>query len=248
MIHEILMQNGLTEKEARIYIAILEAGEPTIASVAQKSRLKRPTVYDIIDQLKEKEFVFLTKRSGINRVSALPPQILVDRFKRSALMAETLLPELTELAYSSPLKPRMRFYEGMNGLKEILLEMSYSAQQTVGFTDYTDMPPELFTFIRKEVVPNRRKRKNCIRLLVPDNPRNRIVQSEDTIHYGQHRFVQLPSHSRFIEIILFDFSKIGFLSFLPDELFGVIIDSPSIHETLRMIFELVWESAPRKNS
>lgn len=240
MIEEVLKQNGLNDKEAAVYLAILESGEATVAGIARKSHLKRTTVYDILEPLRERGIVSMVKRRGIHTVSALPPQNLIDRFKRSATMAESILPQLMELAYSSPLKPRMRFYEGVDGLCEILREMSYSRQQTVGFTDYAQMPEKMFKFIRKEVVPRRRERKNVIRLIVPRNKRNLEIQKEDDIHYGEHRIADFPADAKHIEILLYDFSKSAFLSFNEHELFGVVLDSPAIHTTLRNIFELVW--------
>lgn len=243
MIEQILMQNGMSDKEVRVYLAALEGGEISVSRIAQKSHLKRTTVYDILETLKERGMISVIKRRGIHTISALPPQNLIDRFKRSATLAESVLPQLMELAYSSPLKPRMRFYEGVGGLKEILQEMSYSKQETVGFTDYALMPPEMFKFIRKEVVPNRRERGNKIRLIAPRNERNLAVQKEDVIHFSEHRLVQFPRSINHIEILLFDHTKIGFLSFGKNELFGVIVDSAAIHTTLRNIFELVWSQA-----
>ena len=37
----------------------------------------------------------------------------------------------------------------MEGLKQILREFSYSHEPTIGFTDYENMPKELFQFIRQ---------------------------------------------------------------------------------------------------
>jgi len=51
MIEKVLELNGFTQKEAQIYIAVLEAGEATVGSVAAKTRLKRSTVYTIIEDL-----------------------------------------------------------------------------------------------------------------------------------------------------------------------------------------------------
>jgi len=243
MIEQVLTQNGFTENESKVYLAALESGEATVAQIAQKAHLKRTTVYDTLDALKERGIVSVIKRKGTHVVSPLAPQNLIDRFKRSATMAESLLPQLMEMAYASPLKPRMRFYEGVEGLQEILREMSYSRQQTVGFSDYAQMPPELFKFIRKEVVPRRRERNNSIRLILPRNARNLEVQKEDDIHYGEHRLVEFPKNINHIEILLFDFTKIGFLSFNPKERFGVVLDSEAIHTTMRNMFELMWLNA-----
>ena len=244
MIEQILTANGFSRKEAIVYLAILEAGEITVSHIANKTHLKRTSVYDILESLKEKGVVSITKRKGVQQVSALSPRNLVGQFLQAATMAEQALPQLMELAYSSPLKPRMRFYEGMDGLREILRDMSFSKGQTLGFTDYAQMPMELFTFIRKEVVPERRKRKNFILLIVPRNERNIHVQTEDDLHFGEHRFVEYPEEKHHIEVLIYDLTKVAFSSFKDGELFGVVIDSVAVYETLQNLFWLIWNQQP----
>lgn len=245
VIEQILTANGFSAKEATVYLAVLEAGEISVSRIAGKTHLKRTSVYDILETLKERGVVSVTKRKGVQYVSALSPRNLIGQFKQAASLAEDALPQLMEMAYSSPLKPRMRFYEGIDGLKEILRDMSFSKTQTLGFTDYDKMPKEMFTFIRKEVVPERRKRKNHILLIVPRNERNLQVQTEDEIHFGEHRIVDFPDEKNHIEILLYDSSKVGFLSFKEDERFGVVIDSPAIYQTLKNLFYLVWGQAEK---
>lgn len=241
MIEHILADNGLSLKEAKVYLAILEGGELTIARTAKKSRLKRTTVYSLIESLKEKGIISVTVRRGVQYLSVLSPKLLIERFKKCAQLAEDMLPQLLTLAYQSPLKPRIRFYEGIGGIKEILLEFSYSSVPCMIFTDYEQMPDEMFKFIRKVIVPERRKRENYIRLLVPDNATNREVKKTDNLHFGEHRIVKFPGAAKNpIEIILFEDSKIGFLSFTKEELFGVVIDSRAVYQTLKNLFELVW--------
>ncbi len=240
MLEQILTQNGFSEKEAKVYLAALELGEAPLSRIASKTHLQRSTVYSLVEAMKGRGILSLTKHKGIHYAAALPPRILVDRFKQSAHLAEQGLSQLLELAYSSPLKPRIRFYEGLQGLKEILREFSYSKQQSMGFTDYEQMPKELFQFIRKEVVPQRRKLNVFTHFIVPRNNTNIHIQTEDEIHFAEHRIVDFPRQKNPIELLLFEESSVGFLSFTSHEQFGVIIDSAAIHQTLRNLFELVW--------
>jgi sugar-specific transcriptional regulator TrmB len=46
-----LQKLGLTEKQATVYMAMLELGEAGMTKIAKKANLKRPTVYLIIDEL-----------------------------------------------------------------------------------------------------------------------------------------------------------------------------------------------------
>ena len=243
MIERVLTENGFTEKEAKIYLAALEFGEASMSQLASKTHLKRPTIYDLVDGLKRRGLVSVGRRRGIQYISALSPRVLVDRFKTSVSLAEESLPMLLEMAYASPLKPRIRSFEGLEGLKQILREFSYSQEPTMGFTDYEQMPKELFQFIRKEVVARRKKLQNPVRLIVPHNEINLKIKNEDHLHYGEHRAVTFPQKKNPMEILLFETSKVAFLSFTPSELFGLIIDSVAIHQTLKNLFLLVWEIA-----
>ncbi|MEN9561257.1 MAG: hypothetical protein RIQ56_530 [Candidatus Parcubacteria bacterium] len=248
MIEEILAENGFSQKEAQVYIATLALGEAPLAKIAEKAHLERTTVYSIVSAMKEKGIVSLIKRRGIQYVSALPPRVLIDRFKHSVHRAELVLPQLLNLAYSSPLKPRIRLYEGMNGLKEILREFSYSKEQPMVFTDYEQMPAELDRYIRREVVPQRRKLGVVAHLIAPRNATNIRIQSEDSSRHAEHRLIDFPRAKNPIEILLFEKSMIGFLSFTQQEVFGLLIDSAAIYQTLRNLFELVWDIAGTEKS
>lgn len=247
MIEKILAENGLTAKESAIYLAALESGEATMSGLANKTHLKRTTVYDVVASLADRGILSVTKRKGIQYVSALAPRSLIERFKNAAKDAEGLLPHLLELSYSSPLKPKMRFYEGIEGLKEILRDMSFSnSGQTIGFSDYTKMPKELFQFIQKEVVPRRKEHKNFVRLICPRKETNLKIQKDDALHFREHRIVDLPDPETMdLEILLYSHTKVGFLCYEDEGDFGIVIDSPSVFKMLSSAFWIIWNIAEK---
>lgn len=247
MIQQVLQQNGFEEKEAKVYVAVLEAGEARVSSIASKTGIPRPTVYGILEPMRAKGLVSIAKRNGVEYVSALPPKVLVERFRASAHLAQETLPAMLELAYASPLKPRVRFFEGIRGLKDLVFEMACAGGQAMGATDYEQMPDELFRFIRTKVVPQRRASGTHIRLIVPRNPANLKVQAQDNETFlGRHLAVEFPKKQRSIELLLYGQSTVAFLSFNPKEMFGMAIDSPAIHESLANLFELLWVAYDKK--
>lgn len=245
MFENILIENGLTAKEASLYISVLEAGEITLARAAEKAHLKRSTVYSLVEGLKKRGVLSTTRKKGILYVSALSPRLLVEHFEHATSMAKSVLPQLMNLAYASPVKPRIRFYEGVEGIEQILFEAASSKQDYIGFIDYALMPREIYEFIRKRVAPEREKTGTYLRLLMPVNETNKRVLGE----YRQrveHRMVAFPLRKNHIEILLFEGSKIGFMSFVKKEMFGVVIDSEAIYVTLYDLFMLIWEQAGMK--
>ncbi len=239
-IAQILMNNGFEHKEAIVYLCVLEMGELPVSRIALKTNLKRSTTYTIVESLHRKGYVSVNIHKGMQYVSAISPQVLIDSFKRSAGMAEEILPELINIAYASPFKPRIRFFEGLEGIKQVLREFSHSKTRTMGFSDYRDMPENLLDFIRGEVIPQRKKNKNRAQFIVPNNEKNQKIQEEDAKYYTEHKLVNFPSPTNPIELLIFGESEIAFLSYTKGEQFGVIIDSASIHDTLQNIFLLIW--------
>jgi len=246
MIEDVLANNGLNDKESKIYLAALEKGEATVTQLATKTHLKRSTVYDITVQLARRGVLSITKRQGVHHISATSPRNLIERFKSAARDAESILPELMDIAFASPLKPRVRFYEGMEGLKEVLRDMSQSSGQTVGFSDYAKMPKELFHFIQKDIVPERKARKNFIRLICPRNPTNEQIHKDDALHFREHCLLEFPDPlDNDLEILMFDRSKVGFLCYEESAQFGLIIDSESIFKMMTNAFWLLWTTAEK---
>ena len=246
MIEKVLAENGLTLKESKVYLATLEMGEATVTNLARKTHLKRTTVYDVMTELSKRGILSVTKRGRAQYISAVSPRHLIERFKSAARDAEGILPELMEIAFASPLKPRVRFYEGLEGLKEVLRDMSRSTGQTIGFSDYAKMPKELFAFIQKDVVPERKSRKNFIRLICPVNPTNQRIQKDDALHFREHCLLEFPDplHND-LEILMYDGSKIGFLCYEENARFGLVIDSKAIFTMMSNSFWLLWTMAQK---
>jgi sugar-specific transcriptional regulator TrmB len=57
-----LKKLGLKEKEVKVYLAGLEFGPNSIKNIAEKAKIPRPTVYEIVKKLKEKELFVETKK------------------------------------------------------------------------------------------------------------------------------------------------------------------------------------------
>ena len=116
----------------------------------------------------------------------------------------------------------------------------------MGFTDYEQMPQKLINFIQREVVPKRKQNLNRARLIIPDNKINREVAKLDFKNFTEHRITKFSVARNPIELLMFGSSEVAFLSFTKNEMFGIIIDSKAIYQTLKNIFDFVWENAENK--
>ena len=52
-ITETLINLGLNEKQAKVYLALLQLGQAGVTAVAEKAGTKRPTTYLILEELRQ---------------------------------------------------------------------------------------------------------------------------------------------------------------------------------------------------
>ncbi|KKW10724.1 MAG: Transcriptional regulator, TrmB [Parcubacteria group bacterium GW2011_GWA2_49_9] len=114
---------GFSEKEAIVYIALLELGHGTVTEIARKAGINRTTGYDILDSLVSKGIVNATGKEPKQEFAAEPPEAVIMYLKRGAELAKeriekagTLLPQLRSV-HAAQNRPRIKFYEGTDGLK-----------------------------------------------------------------------------------------------------------------------------------
>jgi predicted transcriptional regulator len=78
---ENLVQLGLKEYEARIYVALVGLGEATVRRIHQVSSVPRPRVYDVLHALDEKGFIEIRQGSPL-MYYAVRPDIVVSYLKK----------------------------------------------------------------------------------------------------------------------------------------------------------------------
>ena len=73
-----LEQLGLKDRQIEIYLALLQMGEATIQEIAAKTKIKRTTVYSVLDNLVSKGLVtFIDKDWHRAYFAENPKKVLV---------------------------------------------------------------------------------------------------------------------------------------------------------------------------
>lgn len=118
----ILEQIGLNQKQANVYLALLEIGNARASQIAEKSKLLRPHVYNILTSLKQEGLVNSDEINGVSYFSACSPQKLVNQVRKKEQSLLNVMPQLESIYNLNPIKPVIRFYEGTTDIKKILQE------------------------------------------------------------------------------------------------------------------------------
>jgi sugar-specific transcriptional regulator TrmB len=246
MIIKDLQKAGLTDKEAKVYLAALELGNATIARLSQKSKVKRSTVYLAVGALKEKGLLSIVKKKNKTFFYAEDPRKIEKDLESKKEAITKAMPEILALANFLDRKPKVKYFEGRAAIKEVFKDMlNYSDQEILAwFSDYPHNLDDEFLF--NYFIPNRIKNKSWIRAIAPDTKRNIQQKKEGKTQNRKMRLVSQEKFKMKVQISLYGKNKIGIISY--KEEFGMIMESQDIHDGLKSIFEVMWEGLEKKSA
>ncbi|MFH0891393.1 MAG: helix-turn-helix domain-containing protein [Candidatus Falkowbacteria bacterium] len=119
---------GLSDKEIKVYLSLLECGAVSVRGLAKLTGLNRGTVYDILKKLQEDGLVSFYHHDTKQRFVAEDPEKLNDiigkqerEFFRTREKIKEAIPELRSIQDKGETsQPTTKFYEGKSGIRTIL--------------------------------------------------------------------------------------------------------------------------------
>ncbi len=108
---------GLSNAEARVYVALLESGPSTTGSLISRTKMQSSTVYHTLGTLVDKGVVSYILRGKVKFFQAEKPGIFLTFWEDRKKQFEELLPELNQKEKSGLEPKSARVFEGMKGLR-----------------------------------------------------------------------------------------------------------------------------------
>lgn len=241
-----LQQLGLSEKEAKVYLAGLESG-PILASVlAQKSGINRPSTYDACKSLIQKGLMSKSIKNKFTYFIAEKPDQLVRNLSEKASKAKQLLPELLAISKTAAYKPGIRFFEGTEGIKQIYEETlkchKKEILQVVSIRDFIASVGEEYS---QEYIQRRARKKILARALHAVSG-DLIGDPYGIISKKYLREVRyLPPEMFATAMIMIYDNKVALMS-SKKESFGFIIESREFSQTMKNWFEVLWQTGEKR--
>ena len=241
----LLSDFGLNEKESTVYLACLALGQTGVTQIGQESGVQRTYVYGVLGKLIDKGLVSEIETKGVSRYSAVEP----DNFYTSQLEKikrfESALPIFHTIQKRSKTRPKVQFFEGEKGIISAMNDslripkgseiLSYSSGEGI------NMPSNEFQI---EYIKRRIEQNISVRAIAPDTQNTRFYTDKDPQQLRQTRLVA-PELFPFTNEINIYRNKVAIIS-LEDELVAVVIESESIANGQKAIFELAWKGAEIK--
>lgn len=242
---DLLEQFGLSDKESALYLALLELGQADVAAIAAKANVKRPTAYVLLDTLKEKGFVSLQDGNS-RQFQAEDPRKILAYEKTKVSQLEKVLPGMLGLASKSEHKPGTRFFSGKDGIKavyeETLLQPAGSEMLAIGNAEAVERSIEGF---QDWYIKRRAESGIPMRAIIPATPEGLKVAARDAEELRETRLLEPGDFTEPVEVNIYG-NKVSAVSFVENELIGVIIESEVLANVHRQIFELMWRTARKQ--
>jgi HTH-type transcriptional regulator, sugar sensing transcriptional regulator len=254
VLEEALNGAGLSEKEAKVYLASLELGPATALQIARKAGTNRGTTYLVAENLMHRGLMSSVENQGSKNFCAEPPGELLSRMekehgtlteRRASLSAA--LPELEALVKQGGPRPSVRYYEGLAGI-EAMRQILYRCrrEEVVSAVDLDlarrHLPEENIRAHQKQMKLfdlGGRVLYTC-----SDEANERILSKSLSEGSHEHRRVPRDKYPFAGEIVIFG-NTIALISY-SDKIFGSIIEHKHFAGTARSLFELAWLAAGRQ--
>lgn len=240
-----LLKIGLTEGEAKVYLALSEIGSSTVGPIVKKSQVAYSNVYDILNRLIDKGIVSFIVKNKTKYFQAGSPSNLIqyldkkqDNISKEREALIKILPDLEKLQESKS-EQEAEIFLGKKGLRtayEKLFHNTSKNDEGLFFYIHNEKYAEESNLFYNSIVDLVSKTKNrgiC----------NSEYKSSWFIKKAKHlniRFLDLPLPGN-IDIIN---DKILLVSW-GENIFSVLIHSQSIADNLKKYFNEMWSKAKK---
>lgn len=259
-LEETLANLGLSNKESKVYIALLQLEHTTVQWIAKKSGINRTTIYDILESLQKRGLArFYVKNESKYFVAADPEKLIEmeeEKIRKEQVILENLkktLPEIRSIYNAKKIKPKIQFFDSTEHIEEMYQNMycqeniKHDCLEYASWSDYK-LTEEIFPKdIRDRLLETRKKNEIFIRQVA--------IATSYTKPWVKGNYAKKRSKAiRLIPDDNFDFganletygNKIVIIQFNKETgITGMLIESKELVKMIRTMFEFMWEGAKK---
>ncbi len=247
-LNEYLEQVGLSQKEIQIYNYLISVESAFPIEIAKETKIKRSTVYVIVELLKEKGMVreiIHGKRSAYQAEDVERVRFLLEerKLKTEEYIAsfDKILPQLKATGRKLGQAPIIKFYEGENSVQESMNELISHPKFA------TDIDYGVFSLELVNKLFRHKNLKKFIDLKIKDNGYFKIIYTTDVgkleINKELHQEATLVDGKEYpltCDISIFE-DEVRF-HMLGDTIYGIMIKNPELAETLTSLIKLAMKN------
>jgi len=230
---------GLSDKETKVYIAILKLGQAPAAEIATHSGINRATTYIILEELKNKGLISIFQKGKKTIFAVEPPERLKNLFeieerrvKESFSGLKNILLDLNKLYESRGEHPKTRLFEGDDGIDSLRDDILKTKTKFL----YQILPLDIKQDSTEKKSQDQKIKKlyNIPSKSIYYNKKGKIFSEKSG--KAEYKFLKDKFDT---EIIIYG-EKIAFINIKKNPV-GVIIDDSAVSQTMKIFFGALWE-------
>ena len=235
---------GCTAKQIKFYMSCLELGNESINVIAKHAGLQRSTAYLVAEELLEKGLILEDHKSYKKSLTAIEPDVLLRKLEaknrqigRQTIDFKEQLPELRALHHATAIRPKVRTYQGVVGLSNILRDILSSKDELLLWTNQASEQQFFDSETHRLFIQERINKQIPIRVLAVNNESGQALLASDETNLRSTKL--LPTDALFTSETYIYGNKIATIDVSKD-IFGIITENEQIAGSQRAIFELTW--------
>ncbi len=239
----ILSEFGLSEHEAAVYLAALHLGPTTILKLAYAAKIKRTTVYSVVESLIIKGLMNKIVKGFKTYLESQPPDKLEVILTERQQLLSKIMPDLQSLYNLKGEESTIKYYEGLNGVKTVYESLLQDVRPHDDylvisyFEPWVNLDPDFFT----DFIKRRAKLPINIRLLLQDSSVARQQKEMENALNEKVKF--LPSGTLF-NTNLVVIPKRVVIHQLEPPIMAIVIENKNVVSMHQQLFEIIWKSIP----
>jgi len=252
-----LQNAGFSEKEAKIYLFLVENNGASVHEITSHTQLHRTTIYTVLLSLSIKGIITEIKKGKKKFFVPEHPQVLerVAGYKiqiaQNGLEAvQKAIPKLSQLFTAFQDKSQVTFYEGIEGVKNVFMRHVAEENKNSELRAFVDLK-QLDTFMPqkffREYIKNKERLNITARAIAPTSQKDFNFLLKTHLGVNEKYLVQVKYGDKNMfnfngEILLFGKNKISFLSLLEEKPTAILVQDQGIYNMLSAIFEMTWQN------
>ncbi len=247
-LEQALKKIGLSGIEVDSYINLLKiSGAQPASIIANKMKSNRTTVYKALINLSKIGIVTKTMKHGIICFFAEDPEdklsyLLENKKKALEEVNKTIIESLPSLLASEKFSsnlPKIRYYEGIDGIKQVYEAILKEGVDYYRYGDITKIYDTLGDFV-DDYIERRNKLGIVAHAIMPYHKRSEELYKRDESELRKSLYIPNDLFSIEGEVRIFG-NKVAILSLRQDSPISIIIESEIVAKMFKSIFMLTWK-------
>ncbi len=258
---KILKNIGLSEKEAKVYLAVLNLKKGLITPIAEEAHVNRTTAYDVLENLNKKGLVVKYIENGKIGYTTQGPQKIKNwltekenQLEKEKEIFKQNLEQLKQTFYTKEGQPKFKYFEGKGSLEAFFNDsLDDKPDEMIGYAATQksfDVASEKYIHYFAKI---RAQRNIKGRYFVQQADKESAMRYSDKFYKKyllkkpelmEVRILPTKEKKLINETTIYG-NKLA-ISHMGKDFFGVIIEDEAIANTQRMIFEVLWRQNKEK--